>query len=74
MSSKEHALLNDIDSCQSAAQKFIAIAILNRWLDKKNLKKEAVEINPDLRSHKDRRGEDIYGQVLYSPVHLLVKD
>lgn len=26
LSSKEHALLNDIDSCRSAAQKFIAMS------------------------------------------------
>ena len=34
----------------------------------KNLKKEAVEITPDLCSHKERGGQEIYGQVLYSPV------
>ncbi|XP_023887917.1 uncharacterized protein LOC112000043 isoform X2 [Quercus suber] len=74
MSSKEHALLNDIDSCRSAAQKFIAMSesfgVPNNFDRRncqtgeliKNLKKEAVEITTDLRSHKERGGQEIYGK------------
>ncbi|KAL4634272.1 hypothetical protein ACB092_04G188200 [Castanea dentata] len=74
LSSKEHALLNDIDSCRSAAQKFIAMSesfgVPNNFERQncqtgeliKDLKKEAVEITPDLRSHKERGVKEIYGK------------
>ncbi|KAM3704091.1 hypothetical protein ACB098_04G146200 [Castanea mollissima] len=74
LSSKEHALLNDIDSCRSAAQKFIAMSesfgVPNNFERQncqtgeliKNLKKEAVEITPDLRSHTERGVKEIYGK------------
>ncbi|KAK7842825.1 putative b3 domain-containing protein [Quercus suber] len=58
MSSKEHALLNDIDSCRSAAQKFIAMSesfgVPNNF-DRRNCQtgKESKVIKEELIQHAD---------------------